>query len=272
MRTNLTSAQFVFFVRVFSSFCFGRVCGNLWCVSESRLKNSCEAGASRCADCIDSFVEREGFGRESGAPLFSQVLSSMVHCNPTTATTHITNMPKETNQNITDNDEVNALLNSSSTSRASPPIHRQSNALSSRPNRFAKLGCTVSILCTVYLLLAIHPTHQTARNQPRINQLPTNNNNRTNTPIFIFGHSTGHSGTGTFHQSLLQPGCPWDINATVDEFEYLAEGERKWNYDVECSLVRERLIPHLVEVVHGKAAYVDLGENRILPFILRTIL
>ncbi|KAL7516374.1 hypothetical protein ACHAWX_001396 [Stephanocyclus meneghinianus] len=85
-------------------------------------------------------------------------------------------------------------------------------------------------------------------------------------PLFIFGHSTGHSGTGTFHQSIIQPGCPW--SAVVDEFEYLADGEKTWPYDAECSLVQKKLIQHLYSVVANKTtvglghgvAYVDLGH------------
>lgn len=75
-----SSCHRLFFVRVFSSFCFGRVCGNLWCVSESRLKNSCEAGASRCADCIDSFVS-EGFGGRERRAIFTLWYHTIVACS-----------------------------------------------------------------------------------------------------------------------------------------------------------------------------------------------
>ena len=84
-------------------------------------------------------------------------------------------------------------------------------------------------------------------------------------PLFIFGHSTGHAGTGTFHESLIQAGCPW--NSTVDEFEYLAQGEEKWPYDSDCSLVKMELIPHLYSITLnasisdvGTVAYVDVGK------------
>lgn len=82
----------------------------------------------------------------------------------------------------------------------------------------------------------------------------------------------------------MQPGCRlW--NTTADEFEYLAEGEKKWkwsndvndNYDYDdCSFVNDVLIPHLKEVVNNlnettiggahnasSLVYLDMGESAL---------
>lgn len=74
-------------------------------------------------------------------------------------------------------------------------------------------------------------------------------------------------------------------NTTVDEFEYLAKGEKKWkwsndvngNYDYDdCSFVNDVLIPHLMKVVNNlngatiggaydasSVAYLDMGESSL---------
>ena len=129
---------------------------------------------------------------------------------------------------------------------------------------FAKLGCAFSFLaCIVYLFGVANRTKEyAAQNQRSVDLYQPQKD--TIYPRFIFGHSTGHSGTGTFHQSILLPGCPW--NSTVDEFEYLADGERKWPYDADCSLVERELIPHLwnaTSSVDGPTVYVDIGEIHV---------
>jgi hypothetical protein len=75
-------------------------------------------------------------------------------------------------------------------------------------------------------------------------------------PLFLFGHTTGHSGSGSFHEALVQSGCPWDL--TVDKFEYVADGERDWAYDIEgydksCEMTKTELVPHLVRAIESKA-------------------
>ena len=151
-----------------------------------------------------------------------------------------------------DNGEVNALINSPSAGYpSSSPTHIHSNALNIQ--RIAKLSCTVLLFtCTSYLL------HYPIDPSP-LHSSPLSNAEPNSKGIYIFGHSTGHSGTGTFHKSLQNTrGCLW--NTTIGEFEYLAKGERRWRYDTDCSLVKERLIPHLVESGNASVAYVDLGE------------
>lgn len=75
-------------------------------------------------------------------------------------------------------------------------------------------------------------------------------------PIFLFGHTTGHSGSGTFQEAIAQQGCPWKI--TVDQFEYRADGEKDWSFDKEgfddkCEFTKSELVPHLVKAVKSKA-------------------
>jgi hypothetical protein len=69
-------------------------------------------------------------------------------------------------------------------------------------------------------------------------------------PLFIFGHSTGHSGTGSFHSSLAQPGCPWDNN-TVETFENTVEGEKVWPPDPDCTLTWTKLVPFILSSIHN---------------------
>ena len=79
----------------------------------------------------------------------------------------------------------------------------------------------------------------------------------TRSPLFLFGHTTGHSGSGTFQESMAQPGCLW--NLTVDKFEYVVDGEKEWAYDVEgldgdCEMTKTKLVPHLVKAIMSKAS------------------
>eukprot|EP00804_Cyclotella_cryptica_P007042 CCRYP_019908-RA/>CCRYP_019908-RA protein AED:0.03 eAED:0.03 QI:70/1/1/1/1/1/2/55/539 len=78
-------------------------------------------------------------------------------------------------------------------------------------------------------------------------------------PIFLFGHSTGHSGSGTFHESMSQPGCPW--NVTVDKFEYTVKEERKLIHDTKCSLTHNKLIPRIISLIKNSKSVVD--DDRI---------
>jgi hypothetical protein len=155
-----------------------------------------------------------------------------------------------------DDNEVDSLI--SSAANPNSTHRRPSNILRSKRS-FAKLGCTVLLFsCITYYFGFGDPKTQTNQNHR------TYHHTASPSPIFIFGHSTGHSGTGTFHQSIIQPGCPW--NTTVEEFEYVAEGEKKWQYDGDCALVERELIPHLLESVgnrsgDGRVAYVDLGTK-----------
>lgn len=55
---------------------------------------------------------------------------------------------------------------------------------------------------------------------------------------------------------MAQPGCPWDL--TVDKFEYVADGEKDWAYDIDgfdksCELTKNELVPHLVRAIKSKA-------------------
>lgn len=93
----------------------------------------------------------------------------------------------------------------------------------------------------------------------------------TNSPLFIFGHTTGHSGSGTFHNALSRPGCPWDTNSTVEAFENVADGEIHWPSDPDCHLTNTKLIPHLMTSIQSQTGdvtasrrssttYIDLGH------------
>jgi hypothetical protein len=163
---------------------------------------------------------------------------------------------------MSENSEDDALIYNSSPSRGHSPIRSRRNT-SSPKHSFAKLGCTFFLFgCVSYIIIhggsvneTNYLTHEgSVRNEPF-------GNKATAAPIFLFGHSTGHSGTGTFHQSILEPGCPWNI--TIDKFEYMVEGEGKWGYDEGCELVKAQLIPHLFDVrkgEDGQVAYVDMGK------------
>jgi hypothetical protein len=75
-------------------------------------------------------------------------------------------------------------------------------------------------------------------------------------PLFLLGHTTGHSGSGTFQESMAQPGCFW--NLAVDKFEYVADGEKDWafdkeGYDDKCEMTKRELVPHMVNAIKSKA-------------------
>ena len=73
-----------------------------------------------------------------------------------------------------------------------------------------------------------------------------------NIGFFIFGHSTGHSGSTTVHNALIQPGCPWDNSLLVEHFENEHPGERIWPHDVDCSLTETTLVPFLQSTMESK--------------------
>jgi hypothetical protein len=122
------------------------------------------------------------------------------------------------------------------------------------------LGIQIRLLAYTHQTLSPNPPKLNFLSQPlpieRINSVSLQQAIQTlskQSPIFIFGHSTGHSGSGTFHESLAQSGCPWNI--TVDKFEYRVEGETNWTYNENepCGSTERELVPHLVEVVKSKA-------------------
>jgi hypothetical protein len=171
----------------------------------------------------------------------------------------------QTKDAVIDNSEDEALIYNSHQSRSYSPLRCHRSTSSLKKSSFAKLACTLFLFgCIAYTI-----NHGSFANDAhRVNHKGSALNepiNKAAAPIFLFGHSTGHSGTGTFHQSLLEPRCPW--NSTIDEFEYMAEGERKWGYDEDCKLVKEHLIPHLFDVIegaNGPIAYVDMGKARYI--------
>ena len=167
------------------------------------------------------------------------------------------------------------------------------NRPTSRSSSAKLMGCTFAFLLLLCLLSYYsdrsnndHPSIKLTYQSTNNSIIHNKNEPRTDvvsSPLFIFGHSTGHTGSGSFHQSIMQPGCRlW--NTTIDEFEYLAEGEKKWkwpndvnNYDDDdCSFVNDVLIPHVMKVVNNlngttmggahdasSVAYLDMGESSL---------
>lgn len=88
-------------------------------------------------------------------------------------------------------------------------------------------------------------------------------------PNFIFGHSTGHSGTGSFHIAMVGPGCPWDIsvNAFEDSLRSGTEQEKNWPYDPNCSKVLSTLIPHIDEKVQRFRSRGEMSSNSTAVYI-----
>jgi hypothetical protein len=85
-------------------------------------------------------------------------------------------------------------------------------------------------------------------------------NLREKSPIFLFGHSTGHSGTGSFHESMSQPGCPW--NVTVDKFEYIVKEERNLEYDPTCFLTQKKLLPRIISRIKNERSIARRTNRR----------
>lgn len=175
------------------------------------------------------------------------------------------------NREYIDHDEGHSLINQLHVSWVSSPLDCLSLPFGLR-RAWSKIGGVFFLLA---LLVYYYGTHRGQKIGVSFyghgavdHTFKTINETMAHRPLFIFGHSTGHSGTGTFQQSIIQPGCPW--SAVVDEFEYLADGEKTWPYDAECSLVQKKLIQHLYSVVANKktvglghgVAYVDLGKKR----------
>ena len=84
-------------------------------------------------------------------------------------------------------------------------------------------------------------------------------------PFLIFGHSTGHSGSTTFHKTLGKPGCPWN---PVSHFEDLYKdeflGEEKWPDDSKCGLTNSKLIPHLLSRINRTVDEFD--QDRLIRY------
>jgi hypothetical protein len=82
-------------------------------------------------------------------------------------------------------------------------------------------------------------------------------------PRFIFGHSTGHSGSTTAHMILKQAGCPFEMNGN---FERVPKGMIQWSHDPECRKVKKNLVKfHKSSIPKKDAAkrnvtYIDLGH------------
>ena len=81
-------------------------------------------------------------------------------------------------------------------------------------------------------------------------------NLRKNSPIFLFRHSMGHSGTGTFHESMSQPGCPWKV--TVNKFEYMVKEERNLKNETSCFLTQTKLLPRIISRIKSE---ISLGRR-----------
>jgi len=76
---------------------------------------------------------------------------------------------------------------------------------------------------------------------------------------YIFGHSTGHSGTTTLHSVLSNTnGCPWDNNSTVvlSKVDRIAPGEKKWSHEGmnDCTHTNNNLIPFFHSLIQEEVA------------------
>jgi len=81
---------------------------------------------------------------------------------------------------------------------------------------------------------------------------------------YIFGHSTGHSGTTTLHSVLSNTnGCPWDNNSTVvlSKVERIAPGEKKWSHDSSCNHTNNNLIPFFHSLIQEEVAAAVVGSG-----------
>lgn len=88
---------------------------------------------------------------------------------------------------------------------------------------------------------------------------------------FIFGHSTGHSGSTTVHDALKQGGCPWDGHM-LNMFERTPERKKEWDFDGDCERTRSAILPFFETKIDAKfgdaaaieggsgATYIDLGH------------
>ena len=86
-------------------------------------------------------------------------------------------------------------------------------------------------------------------------------------PRFIFGHSTGHSGSTTLHKVLASPGCPWQSVARFEMRSKAGKGEKGWAPDYPaCANMTRHLVPEIAALVRGEteggeiATFLDLGH------------
>ena len=84
-------------------------------------------------------------------------------------------------------------------------------------------------------------------------------------PFFIFGHSTGHSGSTTFHKTLGEPGCPWNpVSHFEDKYKDKFLDEKKWPDDSKCELTNSKLIPHLLSRI--KRTVDEFDQDRLIRY------
>ena len=82
---------------------------------------------------------------------------------------------------------------------------------------------------------------------------------------YIFGHSTGHSGTTTLHSVLSNKnGCPWNNNSTVllSKVERIAPGEKKWSHEGinDCTHTNNDLIPFFHSLIKEEVEAAVVGS------------
>ena len=84
-------------------------------------------------------------------------------------------------------------------------------------------------------------------------------------PRYIFGHSTGHSGSTTSHATLREARCcPWSL-PSVSSFEKIFQFERPPPEDDDCTTTRTKLIPMLESLIGREpiaTTYLDMGHYR----------
>jgi len=97
-------------------------------------------------------------------------------------------------------------------------------------------------------------------------------------PRFIFGHSTGHSGSTSIHKALSAEGCHWNV---LSKFEIIVEEERYPNLSMidaskeidnfDCGVTNDKVLPFLLESIEEGAkawgvediseiTYLDMGH------------
>jgi hypothetical protein len=87
-------------------------------------------------------------------------------------------------------------------------------------------------------------------------------------PFFIFGHSTGHSGSTTFHDTLGKSGCPWKpVSHFEDEYKDEFLREQNWPDDNKCELTNSKLIPHLLSRINRTVD--DFDQDRLIRYQYR---
>ncbi len=143
------------------------------------------------------------------------------------------------------------------------------------PGHFDMIIVGMVILFTMLLAQRISmfelPTTDTSTIHQSTNLTSSNNTGEEakSRPLFIFGHSTGHSGTGTFHSSLSEQGCPWD-NHSVSIFENMVEGENVWPYDPNCTLTWNTLVPFILSSVVQNTSTMTSEEGDVTAQVHNT--